>query len=61
MNTEILLIFPTDREKIYSNRIHNFIGTIEEAKVLAQKYNYGGGVEIVQEKLFPFKRTYEKV
>jgi len=52
MNTEIFLVWkakpkPEDTETIYFNHLHNFIGTVDEAKTFAIQHNFIGGVQLI--------------
>jgi hypothetical protein len=48
MNTERFTINGDNIKEpgIYTNKVHNFVGTLREARDYAQSHGFGGGVEV---------------
>ena len=45
-NTEQFVVFSTQDPEVFTNKIHEFQGSLTEAKAYAQAHSFGGGVRI---------------
>ena len=53
-NTEQFVVFPSADPEIFTNKVHEFKGTLAEAEAYAQAHKFCGGVSVYTRTFPPF-------